>query len=253
MVIEVSQNNGINLTNPLSRALRQASDRFGKGYASLWVASGEKMSIRYTILIFLVLPLITFSQPIQSVGLKAGGAFATLSWEYDSSVGKLDTDRRWGKSAGAFVEWSVRPGWSLLSEVHFVEKGMRLTQFYTTEYGTVEDVTVSVRLSYISFPMLAKIHVPSSKNSIFILFGPRFDVLASRNGGDWSSHVNKFKDVDLGLVLGLGAEIRTLGNGTVGFEFRYSPSFVDLSDYPSVKVINSSLETNLVLGFDLFR
>ena len=211
------------------------------------------MAHKLSALLILILPLVALSQSVQAVGVKAGGAFATQMWEYESAVGKLDTDRRWGMSVGAFVDWSVKSGWSLLNEVYFIEKGMRRTQVYTTEYGTLEDVTSSVRLNYVSFPVLAKVKIPSAAYSLFILAGPRFDFLTSRNGGDWSSMVDKFKDVDFGVVLGLGAEMKAIGNATLGCELRYSPSFIDLCDYPSVKIINSSFETNLVLGFDLFR
>lgn len=83
------------------------------------------------ILLTLFIQATSHCQAIRTIGVKLGGVTANQSWTY-SSMPSLPTERRWGIDVGVFFEWFTTPVLSLSSELHFIQKGMKLSLPITT-------------------------------------------------------------------------------------------------------------------------
>lgn len=180
------------------------------------------------------------SQGIRSYGIKAGYVSATQTWEttapysYPYPLGTLP-----GVDAGLFVEWLNMPIASIITEVHYIQKGV--------------DAGKRLRVEYVSVPILAKARFSDppfieSPFSLYVFAGPRIDVLMNTRAGGFSVYFDNLKKTDYGATLGGGLEFSYVGSHRVGFEFRYSPSLTDSYSMNYTKMRNHSLEFLLVLG-----
>ena len=208
------------------------------------------MKSKCIVLLTLIIHANSLSQAIRTIGVKVGGVTANQSWTY-SSTPALPTERRWGIDVGVFFEWFNMPVFSLSSELHFIQKGMKLTLPITTPQnpeGTGEFKTLSPRVDYFSFPILAKARLNDDVFSPYLVAGPRVDFLLQTKAEGFQAVLDKFEKVEFGATVGAGFDIHTFANGNLGFEFRFSPSLKDGYSTQFLNVRNSSMEFLIVAG-----
>ena len=209
------------------------------------------MKSKLVIVLLLIIQAAGSAQAIRTFGVKGGAVTASQTWDYVSPFTDLDTERRWGIDIGVFVEWLNMPVFSFSSEVHYIQKGMKISLPVTTEQnpaGTGEYWTRSPRVDYISVPMLGKARFMDAQVSPYIIAGLRVDFLLQTKGEGFEAVLDKFEKVDFGATVGAGIEVKSFEPVQLGIEFRLSPSFKDGYSSSFTKVRNSSMEFLLVAG-----
>lgn len=203
------------------------------------------------ILLTLLIQATSHSQAIRNIGVKLGGVAANQSWTY-SSIPSLPTERRWGIDVGVFIEWFNMPVFSLSSELHFIQRGMKLSLPTITPQDperTGQLVTRSPRLDYLSLPLLAKASLNDGVFSPYVVAGPRVDFLLQTKGEGFQAVFDKFEKVEFGVSVGAGIDLHAFDKVNLGFEFRFSPSLKDGYSTQFLSVRNTSMEFLIVAGF----
>jgi hypothetical protein len=208
------------------------------------------------LLVVLILSMVVFSisesQLIRAYGLKVGVASTNQNWDWSQQSGiKANSTVRQGFDAGVFVEWLDIPVLSVVTEIHYIQKGSEVTTniaITTMEHpeGTGQFLSYSNRLNYLSMPLLAKVRMNWGLLTPYILAGPRFDYYLSGSGTFSSSD---FKKLDIGGTFGVGVELVSILPINTGVEFRYSPSFQNSYSVPYLSIKNRSMEFLLVIIF----
>jgi hypothetical protein len=191
------------------------------------------------------------AQLIKGFGLKAGVVSATQTWSYWTNS-ELPTDAHWGFDSGLFVEALDLPLFSLVVELHYVQKGFSTTFTVTTPAypeGTGKEMTLQPRVDYLSLPVLAKFCFDAGAFTPYIFGGPRLDILITHTDDGFALVFDKFKKVDAGFSLGAGAEVPIAFGANLLTEFRYSPTVTEAFSNGSLKVKNHSIE--LLVGVKL--
>src|ERR1043166_3208154 len=102
----------------------------------------------------------TQAQFIKAYGFKTGAVIASQSIDYtifNDFRFVLPTENRWGFDAGGFIELFGLPYVSLLTELHYSQKGYSSTLQETTPAqpaGTGRFFTYKARVDYLSMPIL---------------------------------------------------------------------------------------------------
>jgi hypothetical protein len=219
-----------------------------------------KISKMFLIALLLVLFNHSEAQLLRSYGIKIGGTAASEKWNYSAaySAYAINPQTRWGLDVGGFVEFLDIPILSVLTEVHYIQKGFVSKEtFYPVSITngtsfpiiaiTSSEVTFSPRVDYISIPILAKISYPFSFVSTYLLIGPRIDIrIANQTDGYDLSILNR---TDYGFTFGIGAGIKSILPFELGAEIRYSPSIQNSFGNDALSIQNNSIEFLFVLGF----
>jgi hypothetical protein len=181
-----------------------------------------------------------------SVGIKGG---LNVSDAVGVDVG--EPDPLYGVSAGLAAAYAPSDMFSLQMEILFTMKGARGT--HEAFFGGAKEA--DVRISYLEFPILAKMTFPvdwALRPSLF--FGPavafelaseaEFTVLGRTESQEIQQYIN---DMDLGLVFGGGTDIIT-GRGNLLFDVRYTLGMIsaDYSKY-GLDIRNGSL--SFLIGY----
>jgi hypothetical protein len=194
-------------------------------------------------LAFLLIPLtLAQAQLIKGYGFKAGIVIANQ--DFKSTMGlESNFKRRFGVDVAGYIEWCDLKFFSLLTEAHYVQKGM-IDEIKATDYtGTyVETVKSNNRLDYFSLPILVKITYQTCGISLYFFAGPRFDFLLGYRSEKhlWDQTYDKLKDVDIGLDIGIGTEVKLTSEVTILPEFRISPDVTYAYKGKTLKVRNNS-------------
>lgn len=214
--------------------------------------------MRYTKDVLFVL-VVLLSQPVeaqllQSVGLKAGVVFANQHWTIPSV--NVTTESRVGFDAGISFEWLDQSYFSVLTEVHYVQKGSQATTDIlvadpANPDGPGEHLKFNSRVDYISFLILAKLKMERRAVTPYLLLGPSLDIFISDHSESLGAALRDSKKLEFSGVLGAGVEIETPGQIEVGVEFRYHPSFQDSYSSQSTNVKNDAMEILLTLRYPL--
>lgn len=191
---------------------------------------------RFVWIVFFSLSVVSIgmSQPIKRYGAKIGFCSATWDWKTDGSTVR-GIDNRLGLDLGAFVEWFNTQTFSALTEVHFVQKGMKQNIPITTyQYpdGTGEFIKHDIRLDYLSFVVLPKVRFEIEIFEFYMVAGMRIDLSLSNNvsvegresfrtysAKGYQSLIDNFKSPQLGGTVGFGAQINSFLPLPVGIEF----------------------------------
>ncbi len=210
-----------------------------------------KTNIAAILCLCFVAPIIAHGQLTRGWGIKVGAVSATESWDYTADI-NFEADRRWGLDLGAYVEFLDVPVISVLGEVHYIQKGFSQTLPVTTTaqpLGTGEFITMKPRVDYLSIPVLAKLRFDLGLVSPYIIAGPRFDFLLSKDTEGYGDVLDNFKSQDVGISVGAGAEVALPILPALLAEFRYSPSFSEAYNSNLLTVKNESFE--LLVGVRL--
>jgi hypothetical protein len=205
-------------------------------------------SIILSILIFvIVLPSLVQAQIFKGYGFKAGAVRASQSFDYTMNF-SIPIENRWGLDVGAFAEWFQHPNFSLLTELHYVQKGYSLTVPITSAIypeGTGEYYTYKPRLDYISIPVLAKVRYETDAVTPYVFAGPRFDFLL----GKYETLSLDYSSTDIGITVGGGLQFSIMQSSQMLVEGRFSPSFANAFQNPNLTVKNKSFEILVGMSF----
>jgi len=213
--------------------------------------------MRKTILIIITYMIVFFcvceAQLIKSFGFKTGLAAESQKWEFSTLTNlAIDTKIRPGLDVGIFLEWLDVPYISVLTELHYIQKGAECTSNVMLTTPSRPDgigYSFTPRLDYLSIPLLMKLRYDLPILSLYLLAGPRIDIFLSKHGDEWPLISEVYQKENLGGSFGIGFETFSLVPFTIGIEFRYSPNFQNSYSANYLKVYNQSMEFLLVVGF----
>ena len=195
------------------------------------------------------------SQLIRSYGVKIGITSAGQDWNYSSFLSGITTiyDKyRTGLDVGGYVEWFTIPVFSVLTEVHYIQKGCK-DEFPVPAIegpvGSGETVTFSPRIDYLSFPLLAKIRFDTPILTIYGVAGYRLDFLIAKKVDVSGAVFDDLKSTDYGPTIGCGINVPIVFGYCLGGEFRYSFSSQNIFSNQVLTVKNKSMEFLLTVGF----
>jgi opacity protein-like surface antigen len=198
------------------------------------------------LLAFFLIPLAPAqAQLIKGYGFKAGIAIANQDFNYTRGW-DLDFKNRLGFDFGGYVEWFDLRFFSVLTEVHYLQKGM-IDEIEISDFENpllVEIVKLDNRVDYLCLPILAKITYRTNGISPYFFVGPRFDFFLGYQCERhlWDQLYKKFKDVDIGLDVGIGTEVELTPKVTLLPEFRFSPDVTYAYKAETLKVKNNAFE-----------
>lgn len=213
-----------------------------------------------TVTLFLFLLLISVrieSQDKLKYGIKLGYNSSWQNEYYNDSVedwgGKIE-----GFCGGVYLDYFYSSDFTLETELLFIKKGNQAKAIVTNmefQYGTGEYVEEKTESYFFSLSLLPKIMIDSRFIKIYLIAGPRVDVLISNSvevsGAEpYKSNrnnalnfmIDKYENLIFGVTIGGGLNISELLPLKLGLEARYSPDLSNLygSKYYSIK--NNSLE-----------
>ena len=191
-------------------------------------------------------------QTLTSYGLKMGAVASNPIWKVGSQSSN-ESEMKTGMDLGFFLNWNLTNNISLLTEVHYVQKGLRyyIPIVENSQNGNGVSVyvqSVNPSVNYLSFPLFIKYDLLTSEVIPYLIGGMRVDFVLSTseiNNPRWLyNNVNK---IDFGGSIGFGFQTKSLlGIGT-GLEIKYSPSFIKVASSPMADITNRSFEINIIL------
>jgi opacity protein-like surface antigen len=192
------------------------------------------------------------SQLVRTAGVKIGAVSATQVWEYSNGFSDIGAEALWGFDAGGYVEWLNHPLLSISTEFHYIEKGFQTQVAVTSETspdGTGQFIVYEARVTYFSFPILAKIRADLEGVTLYGVAGPRIDLLLEQTSGVFSPVLDNLSKSELGATFGIGLEVPLHPALTLGAEVSYSPGLQAVYSSDLLKVYNQSIQLVLVIGF----
>jgi Outer membrane protein beta-barrel domain len=215
----------------------------------------EKVKNKFFLIaiVLFIFSSVTNAQLIFSYGLKVGMANASQSWNYSGPLSDLEVfdKSRIGLDIGIYSEWFNFPVISILTELHYIQKGCK-DEFVVTTMdnpdGIGETRTSTPRIDYISVPILAKIRYNTKPITFYGIVGPRLDILIGKNSYAMGAVFDDLKKTDFGGTFGIGLELLLKNTYHIGSEFRYSFSSQTIFSNQWLNVKNKSLEFLLVFG-----
>lgn len=174
-------------------------------------------------------------------------------------IEKQISHNRKGISGGIFLDIDLSRNLKINPEINYINKGAEIE---TRQSNLVSDV--SARLSYLSVPLNLKLGVRIDKSLLYILAGPRIDVLIGDNENGLNGIYQNRENINFGGSFGLGIYCRNSNRGFYGAEIRYSPDVttykVDGFIYNNTSTVyssgtnfrNESLELFLYFGIKKF-
>ena len=202
----------------------------------------------------LLLALILFSfistsqaQFVRGYGFKLGSTISNQDWEYVPSLNiTLDSDNRIGLNIGFFAELLNNPILSIVTELNYVQKGMKIDLQKTTVSnpdGTGEFFTWDTRIDYINLSALGKIRLDLGIVSPYVIAGPKIDfeinkVFSLNEANIVEDNFNKNR---IGFKVGIGAEIKLMSLNLLA-EILYDADFNELYENENLKVNSNSID-----------
>ncbi|MBD3276388.1 MAG: outer membrane beta-barrel protein [Candidatus Marinimicrobia bacterium] len=185
----------------------------------------------------------TFAQ--NRVGLKIGMVNANQSWEYSTSGLDLGNESRPGIDVGVFYRWYDAESFRILSELRYVQKGIRADFLNTT---SEQIVTLEPRADYLTIAPLIQKTIPIWINP-YILAGPRLDVLLGTNSEQFFETYDKLRFLDFGVSLGAGFDFPFSNQVFFLTEFRYEPSFINAYQSDNLEIRNTAFSVLVGLSY----
>lgn len=188
------------------------------------------------------------AQIIRGYGLKVGATISNQEWEYSKESGlsgsSFDTDNRFGFNIGIFSEFLNIPFVSIVTELNYIQKGMKKELPVTTVTqpdGTGEFVTWDTRVDYINISAFGKLRFNVGLFSPYILLGPKIDFEIKKTNSLGSVNVVEegFNKNRFGFKVGIGTEINLL-SFTLLAEILYDADFNELYENKNLKVNSNS-------------
>lgn len=201
----------------------------------------KRIQIIISILL-IILVESNYTQIIKSYGLKLGASNSEQVW--NSSIG-LDysyISSIWGYDFSGYVEFLDIPYVSIISEIHYIQKGRTITINGTivdpnSPYG-YRDIGLQKTkqiFNYLSIPILAKFRYENSFIIPYLTIGPSFDFLISYPE---SELYNKFNKSELGIKVSAGINIPYKLLSILIMELGYNQSITNTYKNENVTIHN---------------
>lgn len=204
--------------------------------------------ITVSIGLILLFSSVAHARVLEGYGVKAGVVIAEQDFDYAEDF-DFDTKNRAGLDVGVYLEWLDIPFFSLLTEAHYIQKGMVNENPRTDEFGhPMSPVEHSNRVDYLSIPILAKVTFRTGRVRPYFVLGPRIDFLLGYESRILKDIYDGFEDTNVGGTIGIGVERKTKLLNML-LELRYSPDFTDAFEKDVLKVKNNSFE--ILIGLEL--
>lgn len=208
---------------------------------------------------FLALIIFSFistsqAQIVRGYGFKLGTTIANQDWKYISSLNiTLNPDNRMGLNVGVFVELLNNPFLSIVTEVNYIQKGMKKDVEKTTVSnpdGTSEFITWDTRVDYINLSAFGKFRLNLGIVSPYVIAGPKIDfeinkVFSLNEANVVEKNFNKNR---IGFRVGIGTEINLISLNLLA-EILYDADFNELYENENLKVNSNSIDLRVGLMF----
>ena len=214
------------------------------------------MNIIYLILFTLLIISTSQAQLIRGYGLKAGVTSSSQDWDYTIdwlSDFDFTPETRWGINVGVFSEFFNIPYFSLVTELNYIQKGMKEDVPVTTVTnpdGTGEYITWDTRVDYLNLSALGKLRIELSLFIPYILLGPKIDYEINQENSLGMTNVveENFNEVMYGFKIGIGSEVK-LSNINLLAEILYDYNFNDLYENENLTVTSDSFDFRIGIMF----
>ena len=211
------------------------------------------MRIIYLVLIPLVIISTSQAQLIRGYGFKIGATISNQEWDYNNYLPELNPETRWGINVGVFSEFLNIPYLSLVTELNYVQKGMKKdlpVSTITNPDRTGEYITWDTRVDYLNLSALGKFRLDFSLFTPYIVTGPKVDFeINQENSLGFTNIVEEnFNEVMYGLKVGIGTEVE-LGTFNLLAEILYDYNFNDLYEGEYLTVSSDSFDFRIGIMF----
>ena len=215
------------------------------------------MKIIFLIFAVLFISSTTQAQIFRGYGLKVGTTISNQEWEYSKESGlshaSFNSDNRLGINIGLFADILDIPFVSIVTEVNYIQKGMKKEIPITTSSqpdGTGEFITWDTRLDYINLSALVKVRLNYGIFTPYLLFGPKIDFeINKKNSLDPNNILEEnYNKNRFGLKVGLGTEINLISFNLLA-EFLYDIDLNELYKNDILKINSNSFGLRVGLMF----
>lgn len=187
---------------------------------------------------------------LKGFGFKTGVVIANQDFDYSTPGPGLDTRSRTGFDFGGFVEWFDLPYLRMLTEAHYIQKGMiDEVKVVNTSGDVISTLKYDHRIDYLSVSALGKFTPGGKVLSPYLIIGPRVDFRLKNNSEVYDVLYDNFNSVFFGGDIGLGLEFSLNKLLTLLTEFRYSHDFTEAYKTELLEVRNRSYQ--LLIGLKL--
>ena len=216
-----------------------------------------------TILLILICYLPVQAQFVKGHGIKTGLTRANQAYKYQMSIIKREPQCRSGFTFGVFTEFSLMPHFSLLAEIHYIQKGMVDEQMMLVENNPqpIGTLVWNYCIHYLSIPLLIKLSTKTGFLNTYFIFGPRVDLWLDSTlnldsddfvppNPDWDDPVyDELERMTVGCDVGIGFEKNILKSSTLILEFRYSPDLTEAYKHEFLNLTNRAF--TILLGVSI--
>jgi len=210
------------------------------------------MKIIYLVLIPLVIISTSQAQLIKSYGFKIGATSSSQDWDY-TQLTDFTPETRWGINVGVFTEFLNIPYFSLVTELNYIQKGMKEDVPVTTVTnpdGTGEYITWDTRVDYLNISALGKFRLDFSLFTPYIVIGPKldFEINQEHSLGFTDVVEENFNEVMYGFKIGIGSEVKFEFFSIIA-EILYDYNFNDLYEGEYLTVTSDSFDFRIGIMF----
>ena len=210
------------------------------------------------IYIYFIFSIIIFvpnsqAQIIRGYGLKVGTTISNQDWEYFNSPGlrypSIHSDNRTGLNIGIFSEFLNLPHISILTELNYIQKGMKKdipVRTVTQPEGTGELINWDIRVDYINLSAFGKLKFNVGSFAPYVLLGPKIDFEISKIISlGWENNVeNDFNKNRFGFKAGIGTELNLFAFSLLA-EFVFDADFNELYENQNLKIKSNSFDLRI--------
>ncbi len=194
------------------------------------------------------------AQLIRGYGIKLGTTISSQTWEYVPALNfTFEPDNRIGLNIGIFAELLNNPIISIVTELNYIQKGMKEEVPVTTASqpdGTGEFVTWDTRIDYINLSAFGKLRLNLGIVSPYLIAGPKidFEINKEHSLDDTNIFENNFNKNRIGFKVGIGTEINLVSLNLLA-EILYDADFNELYENEFLKVTSNSIDFRIGLMF----
>jgi|WetSurMetagenome_2_1015567.scaffolds.fasta_scaffold63855_2 hypothetical protein len=211
-----------------------------------------KTKVLFTALIAAMLLPFGYANAQIQFGVKAGGTLSTQS-EYGELWNNAGV--RQGIYLGATADYPVTKGFSVQTEINYMEKGMKYDMYIIDQ-----NYNISRKYDYLNIPLLVKGTFDSKLGlsdpfSLFAYAGPYYSVLLSSKDsftkGEPStstSIASTAKSSDFGALIGFGASYKLPKKGEIYIDLRYEMGLISI-DTQDNDLRNKTMEAGIGFRF----
>lgn len=205
------------------------------------------------VAVFVTLVVMSPAALSRSFGIKAGISYAEFTFDYHltgpSKVGTAaNASRRQGIDIGLFIEYNPLPLIAISPELHFVQRGSQQRIPLFDEQGSPLlgiPAVIDYRLTYISVPVLLRVHTSLGGSGLVLSAGPSLNILADV-APDAERYIesffqSEFKSTVLGAEAGVGVEFGVPGSLSFLVELHFQWDINPALTSESVDIKNRSI------------